>query len=299
MSKMKKLLTLALAAVLAFGTFAGASVTEVQAATATGADEAYLGYSGIPEYAEVREMVISKDLAWLLNYNPEANPEWQTSMQRTFFQADAHTDEWLARRIAEYSGYSAKAKEKYFYDKAFWGMYNLFRDMAEADTTNTIQYRVVFAAGTYKLKGALQIPNNTCVYAEGATFVPQSKTVQNLFLNSTVGKGRNIQIVGGTWDVTDQSYAEGSKVQTSSLAKLCGVTGVELIGVKFKSNRWSHIMEIADAKNVVFTGCVFTGNNKDSDEYNPLNEQPKEALQLDIATVSAMGSIAKGHANKN
>nr|MCR5546944.1 right-handed parallel beta-helix repeat-containing protein [Lachnospiraceae bacterium] len=233
------------------------------------------------------------------------NPAYQTAIQQNIFLSGSNgTSEkyFVEKKLPQMVGWSATEKEKQFYKKYFRAMVTEFFDLAAADTSGLVQYRIMFAPGTYKMYFPFKIPNNVCFYAVGSTFVPDTsnstgKKMENMFFNATVGSGANIQMIGGTWDVTGQSYASGSKVQTASVAKFCGITGLEMTGVTIKSNRWSHIMEIADTQLAVFSGCTFTGNNKDSDDNSYLNVQPKEALQLDVATVSAMGSIAKGHAN--
>lgn len=251
----------------------------------------------LPEYTEVREMTIDKNLTWLKNYNPETNPAWMTKLQYEIIESDKPTSTTFKHNLKEITNNTSKYYEKYLKRSL-----TKFFESAEKNASKKIQYKLTFAKGTYNLEDSFKIPNNTYIYAVGSTFKPAAK-VTTCFYNVDKKTGENIIMEGGTWDVSkvDLSSLKDAKKRERyynvSMAKFLGVDNLVLKNITLKCKKKQHMIEFAGINNLLVSGCKFSGNNMDSNAAAPENVQTKEALQLDVATTAAMGSFASGCAS--
>lgn len=155
---------------------------------------------------------------------------------------------------------------------------------AKNNATNKIQYKVVIPPGNYELETNISaaIPSNTCLYARGANIKVGNKGL-NLLLHNLNGSKKNIQIEGGTWNCRGQ---DESHIYSSAI-RFAHVTNLVIKDMKLLCARGGHLMEFADIKNMTISGCTLSGN------HIVKGIQPSEAIQLDVATETAMPNITQ------
>lgn len=149
---------------------------------------------------------------------------------------------------------------------------------AKANKDSSKQYKIIIKPGTYTLEYGPIVGSNTYIYAKGATLKgPKKSTVT---FKCDPGKSyKNIKIEGGTWDATVQSKNYGID---TALIRLAHVQNLIIQDAKFLCKRGGHIFEFSDINGMTIKGCTLSGNTI----YR--NVQPKEAIQLDVATKPAM-----------
>lgn len=150
---------------------------------------------------------------------------------------------------------------------------------AEEYANEKTQYKIIIEPGTYSVNKTICLTSNTWIYARGAQMYKKSGKIIMRFRNDRKDPYENVIVEGGSWDTTKQSKDEAAK---DSLAFFGHVRNLRVIDATFKSNRYAHILEMGDAEGVTITGCTFTGNTLN------MGVQPKEAIQMDVATESAM-----------
>ena len=152
---------------------------------------------------------------------------------------------------------------------------------AGENADRSTQYKIVIPPGNYQAGRRYMIPSNTYVYMVGAT-VNATGTRVGMWNTDTQNPSENIIVEGGTWTTLSQpSTVDGTVV------RLVGVRNLVMKDMTIKTKRSGHIIEAADVTGLTVIGCTISGNNKDSKEPYK-NVQPKEALQLDVATASAV-----------
>ena len=67
----------------------------------------------LPEYTEVREMTIDKNLTWLKNYNPETNPAWMTKLQYEIIESDTPTSTTFEHNLKVITNETSKYYKKW------------------------------------------------------------------------------------------------------------------------------------------------------------------------------------------
>lgn len=153
---------------------------------------------------------------------------------------------------------------------------------AKANASRKTQYKIVIEPGEYSVNKTIHLSSNVWIYAKGAVLYKRSGTNILRFEQEKNTSYENIIIEGGSWDTSKQPAQEASN---SSLVFLAHVKNLLVKNAVFKSNRYTHIFEMGDAQAVTISGCTFTGNTMYRDSQDL---QPKEAIQLDVATPSAM-----------
>lgn len=146
----------------------------------------------------------------------------------------------------------------------------------KASTSN--QYKIIISPGNYVQGHSYIIPGNTYIYAVGATITAKDNRV-TLFRGDVTKPSENIIVEGGTW-ISTIYHGGGTAIRFMSVKNLL------LKNITAKVNRCAHIVELSDVKGVTITGCTLSGNN--SDVNATVGVQPKEAIQLDVSTLSAM-----------
>ena len=154
-------------------------------------------------------------------------------------------------------------------------------EAAEYGASNSVQYKIILPKGTFTQGHAYTIPSNTYVYAVGTT-INTTGSRKSIFRGNMSHKTENIIVEGGIWSTLSQTYTGDS-----TCIRFTGVKNLMLKNVTVNVKRIGHIIEVADINGFTMTGCTLSGNNLDTAK-NPYNVQPKEALQLDIATRSAI-----------
>lgn len=152
---------------------------------------------------------------------------------------------------------------------------------AGENANKEIQYKIVIPPGNYSAGRLYKIPSNTFIYAKGATINATGTRVGMVITNPTKSS-ENIIIEGGTWSTLQQPNSVDGTV-----FRFLGVDNMMLKDMVIKTKRKSHIVEVADMNGFTVIGCTISGNNKDNSQPYK-NVQPKEALQLDVATRTAM-----------
>ena len=153
---------------------------------------------------------------------------------------------------------------------------------AASNASNSVQYKIILPKGTYNQQHAYKIPSNTYVYAVGTTIITDGSR-KSLFHGNMSKPTQNIIIEGGTWSALSQTYTGDA-----TCIRFTGVRNLMMKNVTIKVRRIGHIVELADVIGFTMTGCTLSGNNLDTNSKNPISLQPKEALQLDIATRAAI-----------
>lgn len=153
-------------------------------------------------------------------------------------------------------------------------------EAAKKASENT-QYKIVIPPGTYTARYWQNIPSNTWIYAKGARICAQKGNKRMVLLsNEKIGKAtENIIIEGGIWDTTTQSINDSPGTAPFRFAHTKNLVFQD---ITIKGNRKSHLIEVSDIDGLTITGCKISGNNY------YLGVQPKEAIQLDVATKPAM-----------
>lgn len=152
---------------------------------------------------------------------------------------------------------------------------------AAKNANKNTQYKIVIPPGTYTARYWQNVPSNTWIYAEGATIQAlKGKKRMVLLTNQEIGKStENIIIEGGTWDTTTQSMDDSPETAPFRFAHTKNLIFKDMV---IKCNRKSHLIEVSDINGMTVQGCKISGNNYCTDV------QPKEAIQLDVATKAAM-----------
>ncbi len=156
-----------------------------------------------------------------------------------------------------------------------------YLEEAAKKASKTTQYKIVIPPGTYTARYWQQVPSNTWIYAKGATIrALKGKKRMVVLTNQKFGKTtENIKIEGGIWDTTTQSVNDSPETAPFRFAHTKNLIFQDLT---LKCNRKAHLIELADINGLTIKGCKISGN------YLYSGVQPKEAIQLDVATQSAM-----------
>ena len=143
---------------------------------------------------------------------------------------------------------------------------------------STKQYKIVIKPGTYTLDYGMTLSSNMYIYAKGAVLKgPKGSTVT---FKCEPGKSlKNIKIEGGVWDATTQPKNYGID---TAIMRLAHVKNLVIQDADFLCKRGGHILEFSDINGMTIKGCTLSGNTI----YRGV--QPKEAIQLDVATQPAM-----------
>lgn len=172
--------------------------------------------------------------------------------------------------IPKYSKVVTRTVSKENFDK---DLKNYLLEAEEKNSAKT-QYKIILPKGTYNYNRTFRFSSNTHIYAVGTTI--KFKKTTNVGLRPTNPSSTNNFILeGGTWTAMGNT--------TSSFVRLAHARNVIFKNATFKVKRSGHILELAAVKGVTVDGCTFSGNN-----VSAANIQPKEAIQLDIATLGAM-----------
>lgn len=182
--------------------------------------------------------------------------------------------------IPQYNNIVVKEVDPNNFDRTL----NLALLEAEEKANRNTQYKIVIPPGSYQAGRVYRIPSNTHVYARGAT-INATKTRVTMFSTYSDRRSENIIMEGGVWSTLSQpDSVDGTPV------RILGVENVVFQDLTIETKRKGHIIEAADVIGFTIKGCTFSGNNKDSKPPYK-NVQPKEALQLDVATESALPSF--------
>lgn len=153
-------------------------------------------------------------------------------------------------------------------------------EAAEKADENT-QYKIVIPPGTYTARYWQNVPSNTWIYAKGARICAEKGHKRMVLLSNQEFQKttENIIIEGGIWDTTTQSINDSPGTAPFRFAH---TKNMIFRDVTIRGNRKSHLIEVSDMDGLTITGCKISGNNY------YLGVQPKEAIQLDVATKPAM-----------
>lgn len=189
----------------------------------------------------------------------------------------AASKENAGAKLPKYSKVIEKTVDTSNFDRS---MRQLIEEAGE-EASNSVQYKIIIPPGTYTSSWTLFPRSNTWIYAKGATIkgTKTGKGTQILTPYQST-RTRNIVIEGGTWTVTNQSK---SFAPQSALFRALGVTNMIMKDMTIRSNRRSHVIEVADMNGFTVQNCKI-----DSGKTSPATIQPKEAIQLDVATTGAM-----------
>lgn len=156
--------------------------------------------------------------------------------------------------------------------------------LAEAGekANKTTQYKIIIPPGTYTIGHQYRVPGNTHIIAEGAVINAEG-TRTAVLMGFPDRKSENIFIEGGTWSTLKQK--KGTIIGAPFY--FIGVKNLMLKDMTITTNRAGHIIEVADMYGFTVEGCKISGNNVDTKEPYQ-NVQPKEAIQLDVTTRSAV-----------
>ncbi len=161
-------------------------------------------------------------------------------------------------------------------------MKNYLEEAAKKADQNT-QYKIVIPPGTYKARYWQTVPSNTWIYAKGATIrAIKGKKRMVLLSNQGDSAGENIKIEGGVWDTTTQNKSDSP---VTAPFRFAHVKNLVFENVTIKANRYAHLIEVSDIQGLTIRNCSLSGNDY---EYQL---QPKEAIQLDVATKEAMPNM--------
>ncbi len=171
--------------------------------------------------------------------------------------------------------------------------------------TKSHPYKIVIAPGTYETDQSVYLPGNTWLYAKGATIIGTdggkgagpTSMIRNFemcsssfYSGSQAGKSqyvkhvsKNIKIEGGTWK---NKECKSDSALNASVIRFSNVRDLIITDVTIKCKKRQHIVEVSDINGMTMTSCKISGNTVDSS--GSYNVQPKEALQLDVATQDAM-----------
>lgn len=183
-------------------------------------------------------------------------------------------DSATGAKIPKYANVTEIQVDGNDFDRSFSNALNT----AASRASSRNQYKIIIPPGRYVQGHSYVIPGNTYVYAVGATITANDSRI-TIFKGDLTKPTENIIVEGGTWIST--VYHDGG-----SAIRFMGVKNLLLKGVTMKVKRCAHIVEVADVIGFTMTGCTLSGNNTDVNA--TVNVQPKEALQLDVATPAAM-----------
>lgn len=164
----------------------------------------------------------------------------------------------------------------------------------EEYSDGSTQYKIIIPPGTYEATGPITLKSNVWIYAEGAT-IEMADSVNPIFYMGYAEDAKtweNIRITGGTWDGSMQSASKKSGKELprdSTFVCLAHIDDLMIEDATFKVNRTKHIMEFSDIHGMTIRGCQISGNNIDK-KGDIVGVQPKEAIQLDVATSGAMST---------
>ncbi len=165
-------------------------------------------------------------------------------------------------------------KDEFWFSRKMNQALSKAKEHADAST----QYKIVIPPGNYKAIFSMHIPDNTHIYAKGAV-ITAADDLRCLIMGDAGVGTENVIIEGGTWDVSSQPLSDGSD---TAVFRMAHIKNLSLLNLTVKCKRSGHIIELADINGLTVSGCTISGNTI----YK--NVQPKEAIQLDVATESAM-----------
>ena len=151
-------------------------------------------------------------------------------------------------------------------------------ETAGRKASNSCQYKIVIPPGEYVLSHVLTIKSNIWIYAKGAK-ITIADHVSRVMATEPNKSYKNVRVEGGVWDASRQT---GSKQKREMMFRFSHVKNMELSGITLKCKRNNHIIEVSDMNGFTVKNCKISGNSR------YLQVQPKEALQLDVATKAAM-----------
>lgn len=151
-------------------------------------------------------------------------------------------------------------------------------ETAGRKASNSCQYKIVIPPGEYVLSHVLTIKSNIWIYAKGAK-ITIADHVSRVMATEPNKSYKNVRVEGGVWDASKQT---GSKQKREMMFRFSHVKNMELSGITLKCKRNNHIIEVSDMNGFTVKNCKISGNSR------YLQVQPKEALQLDVATKAAM-----------
>lgn len=165
-----------------------------------------------------------------------------------------------------------------FFDKTFMKALAEAREKADKHT----QYKIIIPPGRYTIGHKYCIPGNIHIVATGATIsATGSRTA--VLTSHPDKRAENIILEGGTWSTLPQ---EPGKIIGAPF-RFVGIKNMIMKDMTIQTNRKGHIIEVADMYGFTVEGCTISGNNRDKNEPY-YNVQPKEAIQLDVATILAV-----------
>lgn len=142
--------------------------------------------------------------------------------------------------------------------------------------------KVYVPAGTYYLSKTLSIDSNVYLQCDkNAKFIKKAKKgkrVLYMLRSAKHGKKgfnsvRNITVEGGCWDA---KYIKFNKETGGSLFFFVHGQNLEFLNLTLKNNYGTHLLELGGDKNVIISGCKFTGFRKSN------TDADKEAIQIDV-----------------
>ena len=151
-------------------------------------------------------------------------------------------------------------------------------ETAGRKASNSCQYKIVIPPGEYVLSHVLTIKSNIWIYAKGAK-ITIADHVSRVMATEPNKSYKNVRVEGGVWDASRQT---GRKQKREMMFRFSHVKNMELSGITLKCKRNNHIIEVSDMNGFTVKNCKISGNSR------YLQVQPKEALQLDVATKAAM-----------
>lgn len=160
----------------------------------------------------------------------------------------------------------------------FWNEFTSAMEEAAKKASSSCQYKIVIPPGDYPYRRTVILGSHTWIYAKGATFRLEDTTAA-IFRTETGKSGyQNIRIDGGVWDGSKQSSWANDKV----MFRAAHVKNMVLNDMTLKCRRNNHMIEVSDTNGLTISNCRLSGNNL------YMQVQPKEAIQLDVATQSGM-----------
>lgn len=144
--------------------------------------------------------------------------------------------------------------------------------------SNSCQYKIIIPAGDYVLSHVLTIESNIWIYAKGAK-ITIADHVSRVMATEADKFYQNVRIEGGVWDASRQT---GSRQKREMMLRFSHVKNMILSDMTLKCKKNNHIVEVSDMNGFTVKKCKISGNS----QY--LQVQPKEALQLDVASKAAM-----------
>ncbi len=178
------------------------------------------------------------------------------------------------------------------YGKNFSRTLNYALYIASKKATNKKKATVTVAKGNYKIDRTIYIYSNTKLVATGCKFTRRDNIISNgydKYAYSAKGYsgGRNITIVGGTWDIAvpySQANTKNTKVMHSTF-RFGHCKNITIKGCKFKNNYNCHDIEMGGVNKAVIKNCTFI-NDKNLNKF--VSDGGKEAVQIDLNTQSAV-----------